>query len=432
LLNPFKNMHSTDRHILLSLVVSFAVKSCVFVLAAPYGGDFPPQGLTMPEPLRTLETYKDFKFYYLPQATNLVSGLMPYRDFFYSYPPLFLYALVLFSPLPFSEWKFGLPLMMFDALSVIPLYFIVRKLTDEKKALVASILYALAPINLLYNDFLWLNPPITTFFTLLSIHFLIEKRYKTSSCTLALATLTKQTSVILFPVFFLITKNRGSMKRALTYALTFISICFLFSLPYIAIFPQLYLWSIGFPGVPIPTPLPDYPGWSQPSNVTTPQLMTYYAGHPTNLAIPLQLLGFWEAYWFAKNSLGIILVFSYALLLWRIHRNKGMSHEEVVTYSLLAFLIFYSFYSRGIYKYYFASVTPLLASLTKGKRQIYAFIAFNILVLFIPRCLTPLPALITFVWMIRKPLLQLNYTFVTFLKEGLGCSEEVSGPHGPF
>lgn len=398
-----------DRHILLPLVVSLAVKSCVFVLAAPYGGDFPPQGLAMPEPLQTLEAYKDFRFYYLPQATDFVSGLMPYRDFFYSYPPLFLYALVLFSPLPFSEWKSGLPLMMFDALSVIPLYLIVRKLTDEKKALVASVLYALAPINLFYDDFLWLNPPPTTFFALLSIHLLLEKRYQTSSLTLALATLTKQTSVILFPVFFLIIKNRDSMKRTLKYALTFISICFVGSLPYIVISPQLYLWSIGFPGMPIPTPLPDYmAGWSQPSNATTPHQVTYYAGHPTNLAIPLQLLGFWEAYWFAKNSLGVILVFSYALLLWKVQRNRGMSHEEVVTYSLLVFLVFYSFYSRGIYKYYFASVTPLLASLTKGKRQIYVFIAFNVLVLFVPRYLTPLPALITLVWMIRKPLLKLQ------------------------
>jgi len=419
LLNPFKNMHTMDRHILVSLVVSFAVKSCVFVLAAPYGGDFPPQGLTMPAPLQTLEAYKDFRFYYLPQAIDFASGLMPYRDFFYSYPPLFLRVLVMFSQLPLPEWKFGLPLMMFDALSVIPLYFIVRKLTDKKKAFVASILYALAPINLFYDDFLWLNPPPTTFFTLLAVYFLLEKRYKTSSLMLALATLTKQTSVILFPVLFLITKNRVSMKRALTYALTFISVCFIGSLPYIVFFPQLYLWSIRFPGVPVPTPLPDYmAGWPQPSNATTPQPVTYYAGHPTNLAIPLQLLGFWEAYWFANNSLGVILVFSYGLLLWRVHRNREISDEGVVAYSLLAFLVFYSFYSRGIYKYYFASVTPLLASLAKGKRQIYAFIAFNVLVLFIPRYLTPLPALITLVWMIRKSLLKTaSFRFLTFKRK---------------
>ena len=148
----------------LFAIVGFAlvVKLVVFILSIETSMSFS---------LPNIENWQDFSLAYVPAVNAFKTGFLPYVDFYYPYPPLFLYALTLFSYLPLASWSVALPLVLADALTVIPVYLIAREFVNERYSLLISILFILAPTNLYYADYLWLNPSLTTLFLILSIYF---------------------------------------------------------------------------------------------------------------------------------------------------------------------------------------------------------------------------------------------------------------------
>jgi 4-amino-4-deoxy-L-arabinose transferase-like glycosyltransferase len=138
----------------------------------------------------------------------------------------------------------ALPIVISDALTVVPVYLIGKRLLTERYAFIASLLFALAPINLLYVDYVWLNPPLTTFFLMASVYFLLVRRYDLSAFTLAISIGLKQTSLLALPIALFFIAKKLSYKMASRYLLMVTSICFAFSFPYILVEPRLYLYSI--------------------------------------------------------------------------------------------------------------------------------------------------------------------------------------------
>ena len=189
------------------------------------------------------EAWEDYSYAYVPTVQAFKAGHLPYRDFFHAYPPLFLYVLTLFSFLSYS-WSMALPMIISDALTVLPVYLIGKRLLSERDAVTASLLFASAPINLFYIDYVWLNPPLTTLFLMVSVYFLVEGRYDISAFTLAASIGFKQTSLLALPIVLLYLAKRVSRKDALEYLLIVASVCFIFSVPYIFVEPRLYLFSI--------------------------------------------------------------------------------------------------------------------------------------------------------------------------------------------
>jgi hypothetical protein len=111
--------------LLIVVLAALAVKYVVFGLSV---------GTSMNLTLPNAENWQDFSLAYMPAAYAFRAGFLPYNDFFYPYPPLFLYVLTAFSFLPLPSWSGAIPLVAADALTVVPLYLIARTLSGEKCA----------------------------------------------------------------------------------------------------------------------------------------------------------------------------------------------------------------------------------------------------------------------------------------------------------
>ena len=349
------------------------------------------------------EAWKDYAYAYVPTVQAFKEGYLPYRDFFHAYPPLFLYALTLFSFLPYI-WSMALPLVISDALTVMPVYLVGKRLLSERYAFITSLLFALAPINLFYVDYVRLNPPMATLFLMASIYFLLARRYDFSAFTLAISIGFKQTSLLALPLVLLFLAKKLSHKMALRYFVIIASVCFAFSIPYILVEPRLYLYSIF--RVPISSwgELPEnyfQLGFTNPPGSTTIDTATldWYElkwmkyvplNAPASLSLPIFIFLLPETtsdmYFKVDVVLMIVLLAAYGLLLYKTRKKEQFEETALIKYLLYSLLVLFTF--NPVYKYYVAGITPFLSLLVQKRRDIVAFEVFNFALLAIPRVLT--------------------------------------------
>jgi len=365
------------------------------------------------------EAWKDYAYAYIPTVQAFKDGHLPYRDFFHAYPSLFLYALTLFSFLPYF-WSMALPLVISDALTVLPVYLIGKRLLSERYAFIASLLFALAPINLFYVDYVWLNPPMATLFLMASVYFLLARRYDFSAFTLAMSIGFKQTSLLALPIVLLFLAKKLSRKMASRYFLIVASVCFTFSIPYIFVEPRLYLYSIF--RVPIGSwgELPENyfqlgftnpPGSPAIDTATSDwyelKWMKYVPlNAPSSLLLPIFIFLLPEMasdmYIKADIMVKIVLLIAYALLLYRTHEKEKFEETVSIKYLFYSLLILFTF--NPVYKYYAAGITPFLSLLVQRRRDIIAFEVFNFALLAIPRLLTSYLFLLLLAGLLRSRL----------------------------
>ena len=173
-------------------------------------------------PWPSLEAYTDYRDLYLKCLVNpFLSGSGAYHlPIVYNYPPLFLYMLSVLA-LDTLAWFPAISLVLFDALTLIPVYLIVRDFLfpgNARAAFAISLVWILNPINLFYNDLMWLNPGPTTFFLMVGLYFFLKQKWASSSISLAIATGFKQTAVLIFPVLLVIMwKAYGFTKKSLAF-----------------------------------------------------------------------------------------------------------------------------------------------------------------------------------------------------------------------
>lgn len=358
------------------LAVTIAVKGAVFVAALPYAGN-------LPETYPDLEPYEDFTALYQKEVANFLSGQTPYLEFFHAYPPLFLYVQGTAIAITHLEWTRGLVFLLFDIFSVVPAFWIARRFFAPPWAAFVAWLAVLAPVNLFYNNVQWLNPPPMNFFMLFGVHFLVDRHYDRAGLALGIAAGFKQVAGALFPIMLLLAWRQGGRRAALYFTLLFAGMAGLISAPYLLTVPQSYLWSIGVPGIPTP---PQY----------APPVLEwkFTLSDPVNIVIPLGFVGL-EEYW-PPATLGLwgALIIGYAILLWRTYRREPFGPAMQLGAVLAAFLLFHALFPRGIYKYWFASILPLLAFFLASRRGVYLYLVLNVVILFAPRYLTPWLALI--------------------------------------
>ena len=402
--------------ILLGIVaLALACKLIVFWLSV---------GTSMGLSLPNAENWQDYGLAYVPAVDAFRSGFLPYVSFYYPYPPLFLYALTAFSYLPLPSWSSALPLVAADALTVIPVYLIARELVSEQRALMISILFVLAPTNLYYVDYLWLNPSLTTLFLMTSIYFLIKRHYGLSALALALSIGFKQTALLALPVVLLVMWGVGVRRREpLKYLLLVASICLLFSLPYIVVSPTLYLDSVF--RVPFglwPTQVPqnyfqigvgagtlvtfDTSNW-----ITSMwQLVASGINSPVTLALPVFIFLIPSAYSWIYNSsyvtdvLWLGLLGGYAYLMYVMRKKPSIDRSDSLNYVLYALLLLFAFYP--LYKYYAIGLIPIFVLLVRSKKGAVGFVGFNLVFLLMPRYLASWVLLVAFVWLLRRPLVR--------------------------
>lgn len=398
------------RTLLVLLALAFAVKLAVFGLSV---------GTSMNLSLPNAENWQDFSLAYVPAVEAFKSGFIPYRDFFYPYPPLFLWALTAFSPFPYASWSTGLPLAGADALTVVPVYLIARELTGERLSRLVSVLFVLAPTNLYYADYLLLNPALTTLFLMTSAYLLLKRRYGWSALALALSIGFKQTALFALPVLLFITwKRTGRKVEAMRYFLIVAATCLAFSLPYIAVAPTLYFDSIfrlplnTFGYVPLPANYYQVGvgGGTQvtfdTSNWLTSRWALLSAGvySPVTLALPFFIFLvpttssplYTSPY--IRDMMTLVLLVGFALVLRSVWKEKQIDDVSCLKYLVYALLVVFTFYP--FYKYYIVGIIPFLVLRVRSKRDTVGLLAFGLALMLVPRYFASWVLLTALVWLV--------------------------------
>lgn len=203
----------------------------------------------------TLQNFADFSGYYQWQLSLLAQGHLPYRDFAYSYPPLFIYVLYPFYQLG-SNFA-ALPIVLADALTGPLIYLIVQRAASQRIAVASCLAYVFSPFFLTYEGLAWLSEQPMLLFLLLSLYLLMVNRTRSSALAFGIALMLKQDAVFILPFYLIwVAKNQGAVRAAKSFSLI-AGFALLVSGPFLILFPLHYLGAVTFGVFPgLPTILP--------------------------------------------------------------------------------------------------------------------------------------------------------------------------------
>ncbi len=397
------------RLILVVATTAFVAASAVYWLSIATS-----MGLSVPN----AENWKDYAYAYIPSVQAFTSGHLPYVDFYFPYPPLFLYALAGFSFLG-PTWAAALPSVIAEALTAVPVFLIARRFVSDRGAFAAGVVFALAPMCLYYADYLWLNPPLTTLFLLVSLYLFLDGRYDLSAVTFALSIGFKQTALLVLPILLILLWRRTSGRRVLRYFAVVLVICFAFSLPYILVSPGRYLFSVfrlPLSGMNLPQNYYQLIVPTGPVETVNNATLTGYlhdwsnltdVNSPVSLVLPFFVFlapGAQSAFSDANLLMNVVLAAAYLLLLYRTWKQHSVDDKNIIFFVTSSLLVLFTFYP--LYKYYLVGIAPLLVLLAPSRRGLTAFVVFNLVLMLVPRIVSsfvPLAALLWISWLAFRP-----------------------------
>jgi hypothetical protein len=376
--------------------------------------------------LSTLEPFADYRFYYIKFAYGFVyGGWLPYLSNMsfdsvsvpFVYPPLFLYILSL--PAFININLVFLPLFLADILLPIIVYKLLIKSTDQKVAEWGLLATTLCPLMIFYTGGLFLNTSLVTLFFIIALFFLSLNRYNWATFFLAIAVLSKQTTIFfVLPIIgYIFLKLREPNQVKLIYLKKtflnmgiFILTLFLGSLPWILVVPEQYFSNLSMGQNP--TLFPEFvtPGSTWPLN--------WYS-----FLIPIRA-PFWLLYLlgFLNFTLAGILVVEFVniYLLFRWHRKKTLSWIKIFDLIVYTAILTHLFFPRGTYKYYFTFHVPLIvlwicfhygeslkSDMSKWRKMFFLFLTISFVFLLIYKYFYLLIVWTVFFLMLRKNI-QLN------------------------
>ncbi len=331
--------------------------------------------------------WSDYAFLYLPQLKLLASGALLYRDFAYSYTPLFLYSMLPFYELGggYAAW---IPIVAADVLTAPVIYLIVRKFSTEKVALVAGLGYAFSPVALVNEGYLWLSSQPMTLFILLSILLLRKDRPVLSALALAVAILFKQEALFVLPpiLAYIVLKHRASLvKAASAFALTILAVLS----PFLVLAPNDLLSHLAYsllfgPGKSAPaTPSTVVP--AAPTSLVdackTAQFPNLHFGAICGNIVSFPALAWYTNIGQLNAVAGFVVPFLLALLavVLLVVRRAPNILEMASAYSCIVGLLLFSALVHGVFGYYFIPVYALLlASATNRRALLVGLIAVTL------------------------------------------------------
>jgi 4-amino-4-deoxy-L-arabinose transferase-like glycosyltransferase len=199
------------------------------------------------------ETYSDFAGYYIHWLHSLATGALPYRDFFYQYPPLFLYILLPFYLLGGAQGA-AWPIALADSGTALLTYLIANQISSRRVSVLAGFGYALSPLAILYEGYTLLSLQPMLFFLLLSIYLLRNNKLNSSVVAFAIAVLFKQEAIFILPAYA-IYMSRFRFKEVATASVVFASILLLASAPFLQASPVQYVSTLLYRPIGYPSPL---------------------------------------------------------------------------------------------------------------------------------------------------------------------------------
>jgi len=175
-------------------------------------------------------------YLYMADASKLLSGLLPYRDFTLEYPP---FALIFFAlPRVISSSNvlyieiFQFQAFVFDVIGLFLIFDIGRRLGEaywKPLAIYTLAVLAVGPIIIQTFDI------IPAVMTLAAIYLFWIGNHKTSWAVLALGTLTKIYPIVIAPIFLFIYYKNGQLRQMRDGVITFLVVCMITILPFVVL-----------------------------------------------------------------------------------------------------------------------------------------------------------------------------------------------------
>lgn len=220
------------------VLIGLLTRSIAGIIQILYG----IHGLTMPG----LQVLDDYYAYYITQLHYLAGGYMLYRDIGYLYMPGFLYSLL---PLYLLLGTHGPAIVMVitDALSAGLVYQIVKTQTTGTPSsgtisLAAGLVYALFPLAIVSEGYLWLSTEPMLCLMLLSVYLAQTKKVGWSLVVLAIAIGMKQEAVFILPGLLFMT--RSDVKQALKGLVAGMGVLLGMALPFLVTAPTSFITSV--------------------------------------------------------------------------------------------------------------------------------------------------------------------------------------------
>ncbi|MFX0082827.1 MAG: hypothetical protein ACFE94_13840 [Candidatus Hodarchaeota archaeon] len=371
--------------------------------------DWIPYSFSFPD----IELYTDW-FSYL---WDLFVGI---RQYYYIYPPFFLYILSL--PGIFHLNLIFIPLLAATNLLPIVIYKFLSNSFNQKVAEWGFLATSLCPLLIFYNGGLLLNTSLVTLFFILTLYLISIQKFKSACVFLAISFLFKQ--IILFFILpaltYMILKSCKReedklafkyFKKLLLYSSIIFGTLFLGSLPWILINPSRYLNSIF-----LSQSIRFNPAFIAPHHNTPIHWYSFLVASDFPYWF-LYIVGFLN---FTFIGIVITEISVVGLMYYWYSHNKlnWVKFMDIVVYT--AFLT-HLLFPRGVYKYYFTFHVPLIilwlayhyynvltTNRNKNLRLLGYFVSISLVVILIPRFYYLLLIWAVLIVMIRKSSNQLK------------------------
>ncbi len=216
--------------------------------------------------LPMLDLWNDFHGYYAVQLADLAKGFLPYRDFPYSFTPLFLYALYPFYAIGGVDAA-SIPIIVADAATAVVIYRIVGTWAKGKVPVLAGMAYVALPFALIYEGYLWLGSQPMTLFMVLSVYLASRNRHLGAAGSFGVATMFKQEALFMLPSFliFLVARlGKHSWKAVAFLGGVIVAV----SLPFLVLAPNQYIVEVSYGLIYLGTPV-TYPAGQVSSLVSS-------------------------------------------------------------------------------------------------------------------------------------------------------------------
>ncbi len=383
----------------VAIRVVIAVIHLTVLAVVEYRGDF-WQVLI----INTIEPYTDYDFYYKTFAREFIfGGWLPYLeklpygkyDVEFLYPPFFLYAVSIMAFISLD--LVFLPLFIADILLPLVIYKFLIKSKGKIVAEWGFLAAAFCPLSIFYDGGMFLNTSLVTLFFIISLYFLSIDRYIKAVIILAVSFLFKQTVIFyIFPIILYIVFRTSEKEesiftrfsRTVYYFGLFALVVILGSLPWIILDPYDYVRSLSVGQSP----------------TLQPEFITPHATAPMQWYSFLILFGapYWLLYivgFLTFTLLGLFIIqVADMLLLSRWYKKKSLDWPKILDIVVFTAILSHLFFSRGVYKYYFAFHVPIVilwltfhfgeiisSDSRKSKNIILLFLGSSLLILIFPR-----------------------------------------------
>jgi len=371
-------------------LLSLATRAGLAVAQIAYG--------IQPNPFPTLTLWNDFYYYYVNQLSELAKGLLPYRDFAYSYTPLFLYGLYPFY-LAGGQYAASIPIIVADSATALVIYLIVKEWAADDTAILAGIGYCILPLALIYEGYLWLSSQPMTLFMMLGAYLAAKDRQLSSAVSIGIAGLFKQEALFILPAYVLFQTRKIGTKLWKAVALL-AGTLLLGSLPFLILAPQQYLSEVSFglasfgaPYSPLnPAAVGSTVSLSGPpststnfATITLTLIGTHVGCTYSYMTPPNLLLSFTMTF---LDKLGQWVLLPLLLLvgvsLYANARRSSIIQETTSAYSIIAFLTLFSYIFAPAHRYYLVPVYALILASSRNKKSVIAGIALATISLLTP------------------------------------------------